>query len=509
MRCPAKPWARIEADAVNARPPLRLRRNTRLRRGVHACALALVTVLCACGSPAAPANDRAIHVWLSRADTDIRLQPQPDTASSPVAALPVDIVIDTSTRYQTIAGFGAAITDASAILIQQAMSPAQRDALLRELFGAAPGLGLSLTRLSIGASDFSTLHYSLDDVVAGATDPDLAHFSIDANRDDVIPTVRAALAIRPTLRVMASPWSAPAWMKTSDSLIGGSLRPEFEPVFARYLLRYVDAYAAQGIPIFALTLQNEPAFEPGDYPGMRMPAAQRARVIAQHLGPALAQRTNPPLLFDWDHNWNHPEEPLRVLADPAAAPFVAGVAWHCYEGRIEAQSRVHTAFPTKDAWLTECSGGEWEPVRSGGLLWLTRNVVLAAVRHWARGVVLWNLALDPQHGPHLGGCGNCRGVVTIDPATGAVQRNDEYYALAHFSRFVRDGAVRIDSGAAHHDIAHIAFQNRDDGSIVLVVVNSADAERRFSVHQADTAFQYALPPRSIATLTWHAASPPP
>lgn len=310
---------------------------------------------------------------------------------------------------------------------------------------------------------------------------------------------------------MASPWSAPAWMKTSDSLIGGSLRPEFESAFANYLLRYVDAYAAQGIPIFALTLQNEPAFEPGDYPGMRMPAAQRARVIARHLGPALVQRKKPPLLFDWDHNWNHPEQPLQVLADPAAAPFVSGVAWHCYEGQVEAQTRVHEAFPDKEAWLTECSGGEWEPVRSGGLIWLTRNVVLAAVRQWAGGVLLWNLALDPQHGPHLGGCGNCRGVVTIDPATGLVERNDEYYALAHFSRFVHRGAARVESSAGRGDLDQVAFQNADDASMVLVVVNAGDGARDFTAHQGAIAFRYTLPRRSIVTLTWrdesHPASP--
>src|SRR3546814_337981 len=185
----------------------------------------------------------------------------------------------------------------------------------------------------------------------------LAHFSVAHNQADVIPVMQQALAINPQLRVIASPWSPPAWMKSSNSLIGGTLLPEYEPVLAQYLLRYVDAYAVHGIPIWALTLQNEPAFEPADYPGMRLPAAQRARIIANYLGPALAKRQPHPLILDWDHNWDKPQQPLQVLADASAAPYVAGVAWHCYGGRVAAQTAVYDAYPDKLAILSECSIG--------------------------------------------------------------------------------------------------------------------------------------------------------
>ncbi len=445
-----------------------------------------------------------MSMWLSQPDSGNLMQ-RKSPLTRPVAGSPVDIRVDPTRRMQTIVGFGASVTDASGWLLQTAMSDAARTALLHELFGRADdGLGLSLTRLTIGASDFSRTHYSLDDSPDGKPDPALEHFSVAANEVDVIPVMQQVLAINPHLRVIASPWSPPAWMKSSSSLIGGTLMPEHERSLAQYLLGYVDAYAAHGIPIWALTLQNEPGFEPADYPGMRMPAEQRARVIANHLGPLLAGRTPRPLIFDWDHNWDAPHEPMQVLADPDAAAYVDGVAWHCYGGKVAAQSAVHDAHPEKLAILSECSGGDWEPVRSGGMLWLARNLILDAIRNWAGGVVLWNLALDQNRGPHRGGCDTCRGVVTIDSDTGAVSRNHEYWALAHFSRFVRPGAVRIATAGEADGLYHVGFVNVDDASIVLVAVNERREETALNIHVADGSHTVLLPARSIATMIWPA-----
>jgi len=441
-------------------------------------------------------------VWLSMPDSNVHMQRQSASqrTSSPAAAT---IHVDPAQRWQSIVGFGASVTDASAWLLQTALTADARTALLSELFGRENhGLGLSLTRLTIGGSDFSRTHYSLDEPPEGKPDPQLRHFSVARNEADVIPVMRAALAINPQLRVMASPWSPPAWMKSSNSLIGGTLLPEYEPALAQYLLRYVDAYAAHDIPIWALTLQNEPGFEPPNYPGMRMPAAQRARVIAKYLGPSLAARYPHPLILDWDHNWDEPHEPMQVLAHADAAPYVAGIAWHCYGGQVAAQSAVHAAHPDKIVILSECSGGDWEPVRSGGLLWLARNLILDATRHWASGVVLWNLALDQDHGPHLGGCGTCRGVVTINTGNGTITRNDEYWALAHFSRFVRPGAMRIASEGTLDGLHHVAFANTDDGSIVLVAVNERHDAMALRIRLADDPHAVSLPPRSIATMIW-------
>ena len=448
----------------------------------------------------APAD---VSVWITTAGHTRALAPSAPARFAGRAAARPQIVVDDTQRFQEIDGFGASLTDSSAWLIQHTLDARQRDDLLEELFGrGGNGLGLSFSRLTIGASDFSRHHYSLNDTPDGTPDPDLKHFSIDQNRGDVIPVARAMLAINPQLKIMASPWSAPGWMKDSNSLIQGRLLPQYYDAFSRYLLRYVDAYAAEGIPIFALTVQNEPDYEPKDYPGMRLNAPARARLIGDHLGPMIARRGSGPLIFDWDHNWDKPEEPMGVLSDPVAGNYVDAVAWHCYGGDVAAQSPVHDAFPDKDAYMTECSGGDWEPVRSGGLPLQMKNIIIRSMRHWARGALFWNLALDENNGPYAGGCHTCRGVVTIDSRTGEITRTDEYYALAHASRFVRPGAHRIASSGPTDDLDNVAFRNADDGSLVLLVSNSAIQPRRFSVAHGERRFAYTLPARSVATFVW-------
>jgi glucosylceramidase len=191
-----------------------------------------------------------------------------------------------------------------------------------------------------------------------------------------------------------------------------------------------------------------------------------------------------------------------MLANPEVARYIDGVAWHCYQGSPYTQGQVHRAFPKKDTYITECSGGDWESSKNGELLWFARDLLLAGLRNWARGVVYWNLALDEQHGPHLGGCDACKGVVTIDSHTGEVSRNDEYYAIAHFSRFVLPGAVRVGSNATNKGLDNVAFQNAPDGSVVLVMVNSNTQPRLVVVKQDETRFQYTLPAQSVATFVW-------
>jgi glucosylceramidase len=444
-----------------------------------------------------------VELWLSTQDRRLRLARQADLAIGAADHSPADIVIDIHQRYQTIVGFGAALTDASAWLLQNKLTGRQRSALLQELFGPPPQLNLNMTRLTIGGSDFSLQQYTLDDLPAAELDPSLQHFNVASNLRDVMPTLREVMAVNPQLRIIASPWSAPGWMKTSETLIGGELLPQYENAYAQYLVKYIDTYRSYGIPIFALTLQNEPGFVPVTYPAMELPAATRARIIAQYLGPALATRKPTTRILEWDHNWDEPQQPLSVLGEPAAARYIDGVAWHCYSGNPAAQSQVHRAFPDKDAYITECSGGDWASSANGELLLFAGDIVLAGLRNWARGVVYWNLALDEQYGPHSGGCRTCKGLVVIDSRTGAVSRNDEYYAFAHFSRFVLPGAVRIESSTTVKGIATVAFQNAHDGTVVLVVVNSKTAVQRVAVKQDQIRFQSTLPPRSVATFVWN------
>ena len=446
-----------------------------------------------------------VEAWVTTGDRSRLLARESGLSFATRATLANQIDVDADRRYQSIVGYGAAVTDASAWLIQTRLNEAQRAALLKELFGRDDGLGLSFTRISIGASDFSRSHYSLADTPDGKPDPDLKHFSIEPNRAELLPVLRAARSINPDLRIVASPWSPPGWMKTSGSLVHGRLLPEAQPALAAYLVRFSDAFAAEGVPLFALTLQNEPDYDTPDYPGMRLEAPERARIIGQFLGPMLARRPGAPIILDWDHNWDKPESPLAVLADRQANPFIAGVAWHCYGGDVAAQTPVHTAYPDKDAYLTECSGGEWDKGWADSLRWFTRELIIGSTRGWSRGIILWNLALDEQHGPHAGGCGNCRGVVTIDSRTGAITRNLEYYVLGHASRFVMPGAHRIESTTGVKGLASVAFQN-PDGSMVLIVLNDAKSQRKFSVSSAGASFDYALPAGAVATFAWNPKS---
>ncbi|MFN2602195.1 MAG: glycoside hydrolase family 30 beta sandwich domain-containing protein [Gemmatimonadaceae bacterium] len=446
---------------------------------------------------------RTVAEWLTTGDQSRLLAKQPDLHFNRAAVgstLPV-VDVDDTKRFQSVIGWGAAMTDAAAYLIQKKLSAPQRDALLEELFGRDPGIGLSFVRIPMGASDFSQSHYSYDDRPRGERDSTLAHFSIEVDRAEKIPALKRALAINPQLKLMGSPWSAPGWMKTSGSLIKGTLLPQFYGAFAEYLRRWIEAYGAAGLPIFAITLQNEPHFEPDNYPGMRLSPPQRAAVIGKNVGPLFAERGIHAQIWDWDHNWDEPNSPLAVLGDSVARQYVSAVAWHCYGGDISAETAVHDKYPDKDTYFTECSGGDWAPVWADNLEWYVSKMVIGNARGWAKGVSLWNLALDENHGPHLGGCGNCRGVVTINSVTAAVTRNPEYYALAHASRFVRPGAVRIASSAPN-GFETVAFRNADDRSTALIVLNTSTSASQFAIREAGMSFTTFLPARAVATFTW-------
>lgn len=445
-----------------------------------------------------------LQAWVTTGDKSQLLAAQPQSGAVSAAAvdgLPL-IAVDPNERHQSIVGFGAAITDSSAWLIQAKLTPVQRDALLRELFGRANGgLGFSFTRVTIGASDFSLDHYSLDETPGGAPDPKLEHFSLERPEQYVFPTVRAALRINPDLKVMHSPWSAPAWMKTTGSLIQGELRPEAYPVYADFFARYIKGAAKLGVPADYLSIQNEPDFEPDSYPGMRWKPEGRARFFGENLAPVFQREKIKTKVLDWDHNWDQPQQPMTVLADPKANAFLAGVAWHCYAGDVSAQAPVTAAHPDKEIFLTECSGGEWAPKFDDSFSWMVENLIIGSTRGGSRGVLMWNLALDEKFGPHKGGCSDCRPVVTIDSQTGAVTRTQEYYAFGHASRFVKPGAVRIGSPARLGDLRTVAFQNRDGGR-VLIVLNVGREPASFAIGDGAKRFKASLPARAAATFTW-------
>lgn len=447
-------------------------------------------------SHARPGN---IRVWLTSADQDSLFQSQTemhtfhkDTPDSPDT---LRIAVDRDRRYQAIEGFGFSLTGGSALLIRQ-LPDAQRQTLLHELF-SPDGIGVSVLRLTIGASDLSERSFSYDDLPPGETDFDLARFNLDAGDPDVIPIVQDILAINPAIKIIAAPWSAPAWMKTNGAFVGGELEAECYAVYARYLATYLLAMRERGIVIHAITPQNEPLNFKND-PSMVMPADAQADFIKHHLGPTLTDAGLDDVeIVCWDHNCDAKEYPLTVLADADARRYISGSAWHLYGGDISALSDVHRAHPDKKLYFTEQwvgSDGEF----GGDLMWHIRHVLIGACRNWSRIVLEWNLASDPHCRPHTpGGESRCVGALTIDGDQ--VTRNVAYYIIAHAAKWVRPGSVRIESN--DDEIPNVAFET-PDGNIVVIVLNDADQSRTIDITYRDRHALLALPARSVATCLW-------
>ena len=456
------------------------------------------------GPPKSPPEIGKAKVWLTTGDQSNLLAPQEDISitESAETSLPA-LTVDPSEKLQEIEGFGAALTGSSAFLINRKMSAAQRLSLLESLFDADKGIGITYLRMTIGASDFSLSDYTYDDMPPGETDFELANFSIEKDREDIVPVFKQILAIAPGLRIMGSPWSPPAWMKTNESLRGGNLKPEAYEAYARYFVKFIEGYAAEGIPIDAVTPQNEPLHFTASYPCMEMQASEQLAFIRDNLGPAFEAAGLGTGIIIYDHNWDNTQYAVSILNDPAASQYVDGSAFHAYGGDVSAMSVVHSAHPGKGLYFTEISGGEWATDFSDNLQWNMSNIFIGTTRNWSRTALLWNLALDENNGPTNNGCSNCRGVVTIHSATGAVTRNVEYYSIGHFSKFVRPGAFRVASSDFGSGIPldHVAFINAD-GSRVLVVSNSGGTGQSFVVKTGEGQFTYHLGARAVATIVW-------
>ena len=299
---------------------------------------------------------------------------------------------------------------------------------------------------------------------------------------------------------MASPWSAPAWMKTNQSLFGGELQFQWYGSYAIYFKKFIEAYRAAGLPIDAVTLQNEPLFT-SNYPTMRMSAGQQADLISNYFGPLFASSSISTEILLYDHNWDNTQFADFILDDSATRQFVAGTAFHGYAGDVGAQSVLHNAHPDKGIYFTEISGGDFAPNFDDNLVFGVQNIIIRNARNWGRTALYWNLALDENHGPHQNGCDDCRGVVTVDSATGDATMNEEFYTIAHASKFVRPGAVRIDSVSLNEQLETVAFQN-PDGSKVLITLNPGNSVRSFRIVEQEQHFDYQLPGKSVATFVW-------
>jgi glucosylceramidase len=338
---------------------------------------------------------------------------------------------------------------------------------------------------------------------AGQTDFELEQFSLGQDLEDVVPVLKEILQINPGIKIMGSPWSPPAWMKTNMNLKGGKLKPECYAVYADYFVRYIQAMNEQGITIDAVTPQNEPLYFTAGYPCMEMQPEEQAEFIKNHLGPKFAAAGLNTKIIIYDHNWDHPEYGITIMDDPEAKPFVTGTAFHAYAGYVTAMSAVHAAHPDKGLYFTEISGGGWATDFSENLTWNMENIFIGTTRNWSKVALLWNLALDQHSGPQNNGCGDCRGVITIDSDNGSVTKNEEYYALAHVSKFVRPGAVRVSTVIPQNliKLTGVAFVN-PDGSKALVLCNNNSESNSFCVKQGEKYISYIIPFKSVVTITW-------
>jgi glucosylceramidase len=315
---------------------------------------------------------------------------------------------------------------------------------------------------------------------------------------DVIPILKEILSINPAIKLMASPWSPPTWMKDNKDTRGGSLLEEYESVYAQYLVKYIQEMKAEGIDIDALTIQNEP-LHPGNNPSLLMLPGQQARFIGLHLGPAFHDAEIKTKILIYDHNADRPDYPITVLQDSLANPFIDGSAFHLYGGQIEALSEVHQAFPDKHIYFTE----QWIGAPgnlAGDLQWHIKNLIIGATRNWAKTVLEWNLTSNPTLTPFTdrGGCDRCLGAVTIDG--NSVTRNPAYYIIGHASKFVVPGSIRID-GNEVEGLPNVAFQ-RPDGNLVLIVLNEGKEPKTFSTKLAEKTFTASLNPGAVGTFIW-------
>jgi len=440
------------------------------------------------------------RLWLTTPDRVNLVAPQASSPhfSSEGGQLPA-LTVDDGQHFQTMDGFGLALTGGSAQLLMR-MGAAQRTALLKELFTTSgDGIGVSYLRVSIGASDMNERVYSYDDLPTGESDVEMAKFSLEPDRADVIPVLKEILAIRPGIKILGSPWSAPAWMKTNDDVKGGELKPEYYGAFANYFVKYIEAMRAEGIAIDAITVENEP-LNPKNTPSMVMFAQEQETFIAKHLGPAFEKAGIRTKILLYDHNPDVPSYPLSILGDPAASKYVDGTAFHLYGGDAGVMTQVHDAYPKKNLYMTEQSVTARRGEGPIGIAEPVRRVMIGATRNWSRNVLLWNLAADPQNGPHTnnGGCTGCSGAITLDGDS--VTKNVAFYVVEHFSQFVPPGSVRVASSEMEQ-LASVAFLT-PEGKVVLVVSNTGNFAKSFAVKYHGKFFLTALPAESVGTYVW-------
>lgn len=453
--------------------------------------MTLAALLLALAVPGFAAD--SVDVWMTTQDGAKTLTQEPPIPLSDKAA-GGDFVITLSPEKtgQEILGLGASWEHSTCENLFK-LPEAERLEVIRKIVSPVDGIGMNLMRLCIGAADFiGEPYYTYCDLPEGQEDPELAQFSIEKDRAYVLPVVKASQAANPDLLFFASTWSAPAWMKTTGKLGGGKLRPECYPVYAKYLLKFIQAYEAEGIPIHAVTVQNEPHMVHPKYPTTLWSAEEMRDFIRDHLGPLFKENGVKTLIWCWDHNWNKPEVPRTILSDPQAAQFIDGTGFHHYEGKVDAQSVIRAEFPDKHIYFTE------------GSVFRPRGAVMIAdiLRNWSRSYNAWVVMLDEHRKPNRGPHSASATIIELKD-TGAVEYRNDYYLYGQFMKFIPRGAVRVESDNPEGKrlFSNVAFRT-PGGKMVLIVANAERNNAAFSVRCGGQAFDAALPAGAVATYVW-------
>jgi glucosylceramidase len=412
--------------------------------------------------------------------------------------------------FQEVDGFGLAITQASCYNLKL-MPRDARDAFLTEVFSREKGLGSSLIRVCIGGSDFSMDEFTWCD------EPGMENFAVHPLDEEwLFPVLDEIFRINPAVKIIASPWSCPRWMKVSDSggffdeWRGGRLNPAYYQEYADYFVRWIREMEVRGYPIYAVTLQNEPLNEWNNSMSLYMTWQEQRDFIKQAVGPAFRAAELKTKILLFDHNYNYDgiasqqDYPIRILQDSEAAQFVAGSAWHSYGGNVSTLDKVHGAFPDKDIYFTEASIGSWGYSFDGCLINDFRDVILGTLGRYGKGVTLWNLMLDDEGKPYRpGGCEKCFGAVTLSSSDHrTITRNSHYYNVAHCSKVLQPGAVRL--GTKGYETAGLTYQwyRNPDGSQALLLLNEGSSDALVNFVTEKHSISCKIPAKAIQSIRW-------
>jgi glucosylceramidase len=442
---------------------------------------------------------QTVTPWMTTGDQTKLLQQQGNVSfGANTGSNPSAITINPATTYQIMDGFGYALTEGSCEVIS-AMAATQQNQLLNDLYNPITGLNASVVRISIAASDLSSSSYSYNET---SGDVNMNNFSLNGpDLTYLIPIIKKIQLINQNIKILATPWSAPRWMKTNNSWVGGSLQTQYYAAYAKYLVKYFAAMQAQGISIWGITPQNEPE-NPYNEPSMLMNSTEQKNFINTQLGPQMAAAGYGNIkIIAFDHNCDNTAYPIDVLNNSS---YVDGAAFHLYSGGISAMSTVRNAT-NKNVYFTEQytgTGGSF----SGDFGWHIQNVVIGGANNWAKTVLEWNAANNPSLGPRTpGGCSTCLGAVTVNNST-SYTKNVAYYIIGQISKFVKPGALRISSSSTSGSILSVGFKN-PDGSIALVVYNSGGTANTIRVVSGSSAFEYSVPASSAVTFNWSTGNP--